>query len=296
MKGYIEKAELLIEALPYFKAFNGSKVVIKYGGSAMIDEKLKSAVMEDIILMKYIGVDPIIVHGGGKEISSQLKKVGKETKFIDGCRVTDHETMEITEMVLSGKVGKSIVRQLHVHGVNAVGISGKDGGLLTCESVAHKEMGCVGNVTHVKPQLLHTLINDDFIPVISPVGIDDEGNTYNINADQAALAIASALEADKLIYLTDVPGVLSIPDQEDSLLSVISSKEIKGLIKSGVISGGMIPKINCCKEAVDQGVSKVHILDGRVPHSMLIEMFTDKGIGTMVVPSHKGMIYSQGVG
>lgn len=284
MEKYISKAKVLIEALPYFKTFNEKIVVIKYGGSAMIDDNLKSAVLEDIVLMRYIGMKPVIVHGGGKEISTTLDRLGKKTEFIQGYRVTDEETMEIAEMVLSGKVGKNIVRHLHIHGVNAVGISGKDGSILKCckKNIGDIDVGLVGDVTDVNPKLIMTLLEDGFIPVISPIGINKQGETFNVNADQAASAIAGALKAEKLVFLTDVPGVLG--DQEDlsSLISTLSLSDIQKLIKEKQVEGGMIPKLQCCYQAVVDGVKKVHILDGRVEHSLLLEMFTNDGIGTMI--------------
>ncbi|WP_105616192.1 acetylglutamate kinase [Vallitalea okinawensis] len=284
MEKYISKAKVLIEALPYFKAFNDKIVVIKYGGSAMIDDHLKSAVLEDIVLMRYIGMKPVIVHGGGKEISTTLERLGKKTDFIQGYRVTDEETMEIAEMVLSGKVGKNIVRHLHVHGVNAVGISGKDGGILKCckKSIGDIDVGLVGEVTDVNPKLIMTLLEDGFIPVISPIGINKEGETFNVNADQAASSIAGAVNAEKLVFLTDVPGVLGDKNDLSSLMSTLSLREIQLLIKEKQVEGGMIPKLQCCYQAVIDGVKKVHILDGRVEHSLLLEMFTNDGIGTMV--------------
>lgn len=291
---YNKKAEILIEALPYFKMFNGSVVVIKYGGSAMIDETLKQSVMEDIALMKYIGMEPIIVHGGGKEITSQLKKVGKKSQFVNGYRVTDEETMEITEMVLAGKVGKSIVRHLHILGVNAVGISGKDGQLFLCEQTC-EGMGQVGNIVKVDPRLLNTLMSDGFVPVVSPIGLDTQGNTYNINADEAASAIAKTIKAEKLFYLSDVPGVLETPTEESSLISALGIDTLNYMMEKGMIKGGMIPKLRCCKEALENGVEGVHILDGRQLHSLLIELFTDQGIGTMIchsVPSEKKEVNS----
>lgn len=290
MDKYIDKAEVLLEALPYFKAFNDKTIVIKYGGSAMIDDKIQGAVLRDIVMMKYIGLKPIIVHGGGKEISGLLEKVGKEAKFIHGYRVTDQETMEIAEMVLSGKVGKNIVRHIQIHGVNAVGISGKDAGLLQCEKkkVEQEDIGLVGEVKKVNPMLIKTLIADGFIPVISPIGMDEEGNTYNINADHAACAIAGALDAEKLVFMTDVPGVLGDPEDLSTLINELKVDKIDGMIKTGEIKGGMIPKLLCCKKAIEDGVKQVHVLNGCLSHSLLMEIFTNKGIGTMVVPESSG--------
>lgn len=281
----IDKAKILLEALPYFKAFNNKTVVIKYGGSAMVDEGLQASVLKDIVMMKYIGMKPVIVHGGGNEISGLLKKVGKKAKFINGYRVTDEETMEIAEMVLSGKVGKNIVRHLQVHGVNAVGISGKDACLLVCEKKkGAEELGLVGDIKEVNPQLVNTLLDDGFIPVISPVGMDEEGNTYNINADHAASAIAGALEAEKLVFMTDVAGVYTVDHKgEKDFIKVLYSQQIQQMISSGEITGGMIPKLLCCKEAIGLGTKQVHILNGCMPHSLLLEVFTRDGAGTMVL-------------
>ena len=283
MEKLIEKAKILIEALPYIKEFNSKTFVIKYGGSAMVDERIKETVIEDIVLMKLVGLKPVIVHGGGKEINKILNRVGIESKFIQGLRVTDEDTVEMVEMVLSGKVNKSIVQLIQNHEINAVGISGKDGKTLKVKkkTVDNVDIGFVGEITEVDTGLIHALLENDFIPVIAPIGTDKSGNTFNVNADYAASAIAGALEAEKLIFLTDVEGVLADVNDKDSLISKISVSEVDQYIKNGIISGGMIPKVECCVEGIHAGVKNVHILDGRVEHSMLLEIFTKNGIGTM---------------
>jgi acetylglutamate kinase len=284
MQKYIEKAKILIESLPYIKEFNGKTIVIKYGGSAMLNEELKKAVMQDIALMKLVGMRPVIVHGGGPEINQLLDRLGKEAKFVEGLRVTDDETMEIVEMALSGKVNKSIVNHIISIGGSSVGISGKDANLLEAEKllVNNKDVGFVGSVKKVNPELINTLIENDFIPVIAPVGRDKNGITYNINADYAAESIAVALNAEKLIFLTDIEGVLMDKNDPDSLISILKVEESEKMIETKIIQGGMIPKIECCNRAVKSGVKSVHILDGRVEHSLLLEIFTEAGIGTMI--------------
>ncbi|MCF8020754.1 N-acetylglutamate 5-phosphotransferase (acetylglutamate kinase) [Petrocella atlantisensis] len=283
MEKYINKAKVLIEALPYIKEFNGKKVVIKYGGSAMVDDAIKASVIEDIVLMKLVGFQPVIVHGGGKEISDMLTAIGIESRFQNGLRVTDAATVDVVEMVLAGKVNKSIVQLIQNHDINAVGITGKDGKTLKVKKklVDGEDIGFVGEITKVNTKLIDSLLENDFIPVIAPIGTDEAGNTYNINADYAASAIAGALEAEKLIFLTDVEGVLRDIDDKSSLISKIAMEEVDTLIQEGVISGGMIPKVECCVEGLIHGVRSVHILDGRVLHSMLLEIFTKKGVGTM---------------
>jgi len=283
MKQYIEKANILVEALPYIKQFYGKIVVIKYGGSAMVDEKIKEKVIEDIVLMKLVGFKPVVVHGGGKEISKTLDQMGIESEFYNGLRITTKETMNVVEMVLSGKVNKDVVQLIQNHDINAVGISGKDGKTLKVEKkvVEGKDIGYVGEVSHVDTSLIHSLIDHDFIPVIAPVGTDNSGNTYNINADYAASAIAGALNAEKLIFLTDVEGVLKDINDSRSLISRINVNEVDTYIEEGIISGGMIPKVMCCVEGINKGVKNVHILDGRVEHSLLLEIFTKSGVGTM---------------
>lgn len=284
MEMLIEKAKILIEALPYIKQFNSRIFVIKYGGSAMVDEEIKGSVIEDIVLMKLVGLKPVIVHGGGKEISKMLDRVGKVSKFLNGLRVTDVETVEVVEMVLSGKVNKDIVQLIQNHELNAVGISGKDGKTLKVKKkeVEGVDIGFVGEITHVDTKLIKSLLDNDFIPVIAPLGTDCKGQTYNINADYAASAIAGALEAEKLFFLTDVEGVLKDVKDSSSLISKIATSEVDNYIEAGVISGGMIPKVQCCVEGINQGVKNVHILDGRVEHSLLLEIFTKNGIGTMI--------------
>lgn len=287
----LEKTKILIEALPYIEKFNGKTVVIKYGGNAMINEELKKAVMQDVILMKYVGIQPIIVHGGGPEITSMLNRLAIKSEFIKGLRVTDAATMEIVEMVLVGKVNKDIVSLINSLGGKAVGLCGKDGSLIKAHKQFAKDdngnetidIGLVGEVAEVSPQILQTVMEAGFIPVISPVGFDDLGNTYNINADYVAGEIASALGADKLVLLTDVEGIYRDFNDKNSLISELKVAEVEELIANGVISSGMIPKVECCALALKKGVGRTHIIDGRIPHSVLLEVFTDEGIGTMVV-------------
>jgi len=289
-----EKAAILVEALPYIKKFYGKTVVIKYGGHAMVDCGLKKAVLTDVVLMKYVGMHPVIVHGGGPEITAMLQKLGIESRFVGGLRVTDEETMEIVEMVLAGKLNKEIVSLINRIGGRAVGLSGKDACLLQAVkkpgrvyqpdgTVEMVDIGCVGQVKKVNPAIVHTLINEGYIPVVAPVAVGPEGESYNVNADTAAGELAVALGADKLIILTDVEGILEDRENKDSLLSVIRADDVPDLIARGVIDGGMIPKVECCTRALYGGVNTTHILDGRVAHSILLEVFTDKGIGTMVV-------------
>ncbi len=282
---YINKAKTLVEALPYIQRFWDKTVVVKYGGAAMTDPRIKATVMQDIALMKLVGMHPVVVHGGGPEINANLKKMQIESHFVDGLRVTAPEAMEVVEMTLSGKVNKAIVTDIETQGVKAVGISGKDGGLLKAQKI-HKpngvDYGCVGDVVSVDPSLVQSLIRDGFIPVIAPIGKDDEGNTYNINADYAAVAVAGALQAEKLVFLTDVPGVLRDVNDPASIMSFIKSDAVRGLIDNGTISGGMIPKVECCMAAVEQGVNHVHILDGRMEHCLILEIFTPEGIGSMI--------------
>ena len=290
----LEKAGILVEALPYIKKFYGKTVVIKYGGHAMINNELKQAVLTDLVLMKYVGIHPVVVHGGGPEITGMLKRLGIESKFVGGLRVTDRETMEIVEMVLVGKINKEIVATLNLIGGKAVGLSGKDGSLLVAGrkfgrvingdgSEKLVDIGQVGDVDKVNPDILATVIREGYIPVVAPVAVGDGGEGYNVNADSAAGALATALGADKLIILTDVEGIMEDRGEKDSLISVLRMEEVPGLIGRGVIEGGMIPKVECCVRALQGGVKSTHILDGRVPHSILLEVFTDKGIGTMVV-------------
>ncbi len=282
----VKKAEVLIEAIPYIRKFRGSVVVVKYGGSAMIDAELKQAVITDIAMLKYLGLKPVVVHGGGKDISSMLKKLGKESAFIDGLRVTDNETAKVAEMVLSGSVGKELAKDLEDVGIHACSISGKDGRTLIAKKKLDekgRDLGFVGEITNVDTTLIHTLLDADFVPVISPIGVDAEGSTYNINADYVASAVAGALEAQKLIFMTDVEGILREKDNKDSLIKRLSKLQAVKLINDGVINGGMIPKTECCIDALHKGVKSVHVLDGRVPHSILLEIFTEEGIGTMLI-------------
>ena len=284
MNKYLEKAEVLIEALPYIQRFNRRFIIVKYGGSAMGDEELKKHGIQDVTLLKLVGFKPIIVHGGGKEISRWVSKVGMEPKFINGLRVTDEDTMEIVEMVLN-KVNKSLVQHVQELGVKAVGISGKDGGLLKVEKKYSegKDIGFVGEVTGVNPKILHDLLEKDFLPIVCPIGMDDEFNTYNINADDAACAIAKAVGAEKLAFLTDIEGVYRDFNDKSSLISTLYREESHALIDEGIIGGGMLPKLHNCIDAIDNGVSKVHIIDGRIPHCLLLEIFTSKGNGTAFI-------------
>ena len=281
---YLDKAEVLIEALPYIQRFNRKIIVVKYGGSAMVDEELKRSVIQDVVLLKLVGFKPVIVHGGGKEISRWVNKVGKEPQFINGLRVTDEETMEIAEMVL-GKVNKELVTLVESLGVKAVGISGKDGALLTVDKKYSqgRDIGFVGNITAVNPKILYDLLEKDFLPIVCPIGLDDNFQTYNINADDAACAIAKSMNAEKLAFLTDIEGVYKDPKDPDSLISKLFVNEAKELISQGNVGGGMIPKLQNCIDAIEDGVSRVHILDGRIKHCLLLEIFTDKGIGTAIL-------------
>ena len=283
MNQYLEKANVLIEALPYIQRFNRKIIVVKYGGSAMADEELKKKVIADVVLLKLVGFKPIIVHGGGKEISRWVEKVGMKPKFINGLRVTDEDTMEVAEMVLN-KVNKELVSHVQELGVKGAGISGKDGGLLKVKKrfAGGEDIGFVGEITEVNPQILLDLIDKDFLPVVCPIGMDENFQTYNINADDAACAIAKAVGAEKLAFLTDIEGVYKDKDDPDSLLSEKSVSEAKELMESGFIGGGMLPKLGNCIDAVENGVSRVHILDGRIPHFLLLEIFTNKGIGTAI--------------
>lgn len=298
MERVIEKAEILLEALPFINKFRGKTFVIKYGGNAMDKADLRSAFAQDIIMLKYIGINPVIVHGGGPQIGSYLKKMGLESKFVGGLRVTDRETMDIVEMVLGGLVNKSIVQLINKYSggfVKAVGITGKDANLIKAKKLDADEyfksmgdfrptelldLGHVGEVEEVNPEILIHLDEDNYIPVIAPIGFDEEGNAYNINADFVASAIAGALKAEKVIFLTDIEG---LKDENQNTISSITVSEIEDLIKKGVIKGGMIPKVKACIQAIEKGVGKAHILDGRVPHCILLEIFTKEGIGTQVI-------------
>ena len=284
LEKYLSKAEVLIEALPYIQRFNRKVIVVKYGGSAMVDEELKRRVIQDVTLLKLVGFKPIIVHGGGKEISSMVSRLGMEPKFINGLRVTDEPTMEIAEMVL-GKVNKSLVQLVESLGVRAIGISGKDGALLKVNKKYSngEDIGFVGDVKEVNAQILWDLLEKDFLPIVCPIGMDDDYNTYNINADDAACAIAQAMQAEKLAFLTDIEGVYKDPKDPETLIPVLPISEAEKLMSEGYIGGGMLPKIQNCIDAVNSGVSKVHILDGRIPHCLLLEIFTNKGIGTAIL-------------
>ena len=284
MENLSEKAGVLIEALPYIQKFNRKIIVVKYGGSAMADEEIQKNVIKDVTLLKLVGFKPIIVHGGGKEISRWVGKVGKEAEFVNGLRVTDAETMEIAEMVLN-KVNKRLVSMVQELGVNAVGISGKDGGLLKVEKKYSdgKDIGFVGNVTDVNAKVLFDLIDRDFLPIVAPIGLDDAFDTYNINADDAACAIAKAVGAHKLAFLTDIEGLYRDINDKSSFISRLNVSQAKELISGGIIGGGMLPKLNNCTDAIEGGVKHVHILDGRLLHCLLLEIFTNKGIGTAIV-------------
>ncbi len=283
----IGKAGVLVEALPYIQKFYGKTVVIKYGGNAMINEDLKNRVMEDITLLKYIGIHPVVVHGGGPDISAALTKNGVQSEFINGLRVTDAQTMEIAQMVLIGKTNKEIVSLLGTKGGKGLGISGIDGNLLTCEKAYTEvdgekvDIGYVGNIVKVNTKMIAHLTREDYIPVIAPIGVDEAGNSYNINADTVAGAIAEALGAEKLMLLTDTEGIKESADSEDAIPR-LSRQEIYQMIEDGKIVGGMIPKVKGCIQAIEAGVNSVHIIDGRVPHCLLLEIFTDHGIGTMI--------------
>ena len=281
MDKILMKAQTLIEALPYIQKFNNKKVVVKYGGSAMLDENLQLNVIKDVALLKLVGMQPIIVHGGGKEISKWVSLLGHESTFVEGLRVTDETTMEVAEMVL-GKVNKNLVQMLEKLGVKAVGISGKDGSTIKVEKkfVNGQDIGYVGNITDVKADLINTLIDNNFIPVISPIGLDEDYHAYNINADDAACAVATAIGAEKLAFLTDIEGVYTDPSDKETLISVLTLEKADELMQNGFIGGGMLPKLKNCIDAVKGGVSRVHILDGRMEHCLLLEFFTNRGIGT----------------
>lgn len=285
MEAFIQKAAVLVEALPYIREFEGKTVVIKYGGAAMENPILRQSTAEDICLMKYVGMNPIVVHGGGPAINDALKKLGVEPKFHNGLRVTDEETIKVVEMVLAGTINKEIVSLLNVSGGNAVGICGKDGNLLHARRVVLEDggdIGFVGEITSVHFKLLTVLCEANMIPVVAPLATDPQGHTWNVNADTAAGDIAAVLEAEKLIFLTDTPGVLRDPKDPDSLIQQLTYRDVAELTREGVISGGMIPKVDACMRALDLGVKKTHIIDGRVPHALLLEIFTDKGMGTLV--------------
>lgn len=282
MQEVLKKAEVLIEALPYIQKFNRKIIVVKYGGSAMSNEELQRNVIKDVTLLKLVGFKPIIVHGGGKEISRWVGKVGMEPRFVNGLRVTDADTMEIAEMVL-GKVNKSLVTMVQELGVKAVGISGKDGGLLTCEKkyADGQDIGYVGNITGVNPKVLYDLLEKDFLPIVAPIALDEHFQTYNINADDAACAIARAVGADKLVFLTDIEGLYRDINDKSTFIPRLTADQADELIQGGYIGGGMLPKLSNCTAAIRGGVNRVHILDGRIPHCLLLEIFTNQGVGTM---------------
>lgn len=284
----MRKAEVLIEALPYIQRFNRKIIVVKYGGSAMVDEELKKHVIQDVVLLKLVGFKPIIVHGGGKEISSWISKAGMTPKFVGGLRVTDEATMEIAEMVLN-RVNKSLVQLVNELGVKAVGISGKDGQLLKCERkyAGGQDIGFVGDVKEVNPQVIYDLLEKDYLPIICPIGFDDSFQSYNINADDAACAVARAVKAEKLAFLTDVEGLYRDFEDKSSLISEITAEAAQEMVSSGMLGGGMLPKLQNCIDAIGHGVSRVHILDGRIPHCLLLEIFTKKGIGTAILGNGK---------
>lgn len=294
MENWIQKANVLNEALPYIQRFQGKIIVVKYGGSAMVDHELKKNVIRDVALLKLVGFRPIIVHGGGKEITKWVNKVGLETNFVNGLRVTDKDTMEVAEMVLN-KVNKGLVSMMEKVGVKAVGISGKDGSLLKVEKKLSggKDIGFVGEVKQVNTELLETLLDSGFVPVICPVGSDDEYHSYNVNADDAACAVASAMEAAKLAFLTDIEGVYRDPLDKSSLISELTVPEAEELLASGNVGGGMLPKIRNCVDAINAGVSRVHILDGRLPHCLLLEFFTNKGVGTAIIGDEEERYYEK---
>jgi len=290
MNDIITKAEVLIEALPYIRNFYGKTFVIKYGGAAQVKEELKESFAKDIVMLNFIGIRTAIVHGGGPKISAMMEKMGKKPKFVQGQRVTDEETMDIVEMVLGGLVNKEIVSLINSHGGKAVGLSGKDGGLIKAKKKLIKksdkaggeeiiDLGLVGEVTNIDPQILISLKNEGFIPVVSPVGVGPKGETLNINADYVAAAVAAALKAEKFILLTDVPGIL---DKNEKIISTLKKTQIKKLVENGTITGGMLPKVQACLKALEGGVAKTHIIDGRIPHCLLIEIFTKEGIGTEI--------------
>lgn len=295
MEEVMLKAETLIEALPYIRDFAGKTVVVKYGGSAMVKKELEESVIKDVALLKLVGMNPVIVHGGGKEISKWVSVIGKEANFIGGFRVTDAETMEVAEMVLN-KVNKHLVQMIEQLGVKAAGISGKDGGTLKVAKkyVDGQDIGYVGDITSVDTMLIDTLIGNDFIPVIAPIGLgEDDGESYNINADDAACAIAQAVQAEKLAFLTDIEGVYKDPADSSTLISELTVSEAKELIANGYIGGGMLPKLNNCMTAIENGVSRVHILDGRIAHCLLLEIFTNKGIGTAILNDEEKKYYHE---
>lgn len=294
MENWLQKAQVLNEALPYIQRFHGKTIVVKYGGSAMVDDELKKSVIRDVALLKLIGFRPIVVHGGGKEITKWVNKAGLETNFVNGLRVTDAATMEIAEMVLN-KINKSLVSMMEKLGVPAIGISGKDGTTLRVNKKLSKgqDIGYVGEIKEVNTTLLQTLLDNDFVPVICPIGSDDDYQSYNINADDAACAIASAMGASKLAFLTDIEGVYRDPLNKDTLISEMTIPEAEEFLQSGNVGGGMLPKLQNCIDAIKSGVSRVHILDGRIEHSLLLEFFTDRGVGTAIIGDTERRFYNE---
>lgn len=290
MNDVLIKAETLIEALPYIRDFSDKRVIVKYGGSAMLDEKLQQSVIKDVALLKLVGMKPIIVHGGGKEISKWVKLMGKEPEFVEGLRVTDEDTMEVAEMVLN-KVNKHLVQMMEKLGVRAAGISGKDGGTIICDkkTVNGKDIGYVGEVREVRPDLIDTLLEHDFVPIIAPIGLGDDFKSYNINADDAACAIAKSMKAEKLVFMTDIEGVCRDANDPSTLLSVLTLEEANRMIDEGFVGGGMLPKLRNCIDAVEGGVGRVHILDGRLEHCLLLEFYTKKGIGTAFIGNENSL-------
>lgn len=288
----IERSQVLVEALPYIHKFRGATIVIKFGGHAMVDSVLKANIIQDIALMAIVGMNPVVVHGGGPEITVLMKKLGMEPRFVDGQRVTCADTLDVAEMVLAGKINSEITLALNRTGVRACGLSGKDMGLVIARKLYHQahegapeqDIGFVGDVVRIDPAIISIFEQNDIVPVISPIGVDEEGQTYNINADTVASDIAAALKADKFILLTDVRGILRDRKDESSLINSLRMEEIEAMIRDGVIDGGMIPKVRACLDALHAGVKKTHILDGRLPHSLLLEIFTERGIGTQIVP------------
>ena len=283
MEESIAKAKILIEALPYIRKFWGKTIVIKYGGAAMYDEKVKQEIMQDIVLMKYVGMNPVIVHGGGPEITRMMESMGKKVEFLDGRRITDKETMVIIEMVLVGKINQAIVTSINSHGGLAVGVSGKDGSLLKVRKFlpGGQDIGFVGEIIAVNPEIINTLDREKFIPIIAPIGVDESGDTYNINADDVAAAIALELKADKLVLLTNVNGIKDNTSQKS--FSTLTLTAVEAMIKAGEITGGMLPKVRACEKALQAGIGKAHIIDGCISHALLLEIFTDQGIGTEIL-------------
>ena len=290
MNDVLMKAETLIEALPYIRDFSEKRVIVKYGGSAMLDEKLQQSVIKDVALLKLVGMKPIIVHGGGKEISKWVRLMGKEPEFAEGFRVTDDDTMEVAEMVLN-KVNKHLVQMMEKLGVRAAGISGKDGGTIICDKklVNGRDIGYVGDVREVTPELIDTLLENDFVPIIAPIGLGDDYKSYNINADDAACAIAKSMRAEKLVFMTDIEGVCRDAKDPSTLLSVLTLEEANRMIEEGFVGGGMLPKLRNCIDAVEGGVGRVHILDGRLEHCLLLEFYTKKGIGTAFIGNESSL-------